>query len=46
MSTQGHTLVSEGDVLNLKGALFLMLPPLLEQGFLSRSLVITGPNWA
>jgi hypothetical protein len=23
-----------------------VLPPLLERGFLSRSLVITGPNWA
>jgi hypothetical protein len=32
--------------LKLKGVLFLVLPPLLEQGFLSHSLVITGPNWA
>jgi hypothetical protein len=30
---------------HLKGALFLALPPLLEQDFLSCSLVITGPNW-
>jgi hypothetical protein len=30
----------------MKGVMFLMLPPLLEQGFLSCSFVITGPNWA
>jgi hypothetical protein len=30
----------------LKGELFLVLPILLERGFLSHSLVITGPNWA
>jgi hypothetical protein len=28
----------------LKRVLFLVLPPLLEQGFLSNSLVITGLN--
>jgi hypothetical protein len=30
----------------LKGELFLVLPPLLERGFLCFSLVIIGPNWA
>jgi hypothetical protein len=29
----------------MKGALFLMLPPLLERHFLSHSLDLTGLNW-